>query len=42
VHLASALIWRESLGESPVFVTFDRQLWDAAREGEFEVWPEGL
>lgn len=42
VHLASALLWRESLNQSPTFATFDRQLWEAARQERFEVWPERL
>ncbi len=42
VHLASALAWRESLGESPTFATFDRQLWSAAREEGFPAWPDKL
>jgi predicted nucleic acid-binding protein len=42
VHLASALAWRESLGEDPVLATFDRQLWDAARAEGLAVWPERL
>lgn len=42
VHLASALQWRESLNQSPTFATFDKQLWEAARREEFEVWPERL
>lgn len=42
VHLASALSWRDSIGESPVFTTFDKDLWRAARGEELEVWPERL
>lgn len=42
VHLASALLWRESLNQSPTFATFGKQLWDAARQEQFEVWPERL
>ena len=42
VHLASALLWRESLNQSPTFATFDKQLSDAARKEQFEVWPERL
>lgn len=42
VHLASALMWRESVGESPILATFDRMLWEAARQEQFDVWPERL
>lgn len=42
VHLVSALAWRDSTGESPIFTTFDKDLWRAAREEELEVWPEKL
>jgi predicted nucleic acid-binding protein len=30
VHLASALRWRDALGETLTLATFDRALWDAA------------
>ncbi len=42
VHLASALSWRESIAESPVFATYDRALGNAARTQGLEVWPQGL
>ena len=42
VHLASALSWREAIGESPVFATFDRALGKAARAQGLDVWPESL
>lgn len=42
IHLACALTWRESLGEDPVLATFDKQLWDAARQEGLVAWPEGL
>ncbi len=40
VHLASALGWREMLGQPLVLATYDRELWEAARRSDIEVWPE--
>ncbi len=42
VHLASALAWREVIAESPVFATFDKELWRAARAQGMKMWPEDL
>jgi len=42
VQLASALAWREAIGEDVVLATFDRQLWEAAPEANLQVWPEKL
>lgn len=42
VHLASALIWQEGMGEAVTLATFDRQLWDAARAQGLIVSPENL
>src|SRR5215469_10696236 len=39
VQLASARRWQESVGEPITFATFDRQLWDAARESGLLAWP---
>jgi predicted nucleic acid-binding protein len=39
VHLASASFWREILGEFVSLVTYDRQLWEAARVVGLEVFP---
>ena len=39
VHLASALLWQEGLGESITLATFDRQLWDAARAQGLAAFP---
>jgi len=39
VHLASALLWRTALGEQIVLATFDRQLWDGAKQAGLDVWP---
>ena len=42
VQLASALAWRESIGEDVLLATFDRQLWEAAPGANLQVWPEKL
>ena len=42
VHLASALIWQEGLGEAVTMATFDRQLWDAACAQGMAVFPDDL
>lgn len=42
VHLATALIWQETLASPITLATFDRDLWLAGREAELGVWPEGL
>lgn len=39
VHLSAALVWQESLAESVSLATYDRQLWEAGRANELEVWP---
>ncbi len=40
VHLASALLWQEGLGEPITLATFDRQLWDAARAQGLAMFPD--
>jgi uncharacterized protein len=42
VHLASALLWQQSISSPVTLATFDRQLWDAAQLAGLEVWPEVL
>lgn len=42
VHLASALLWQNGLGEAVTLATFDRQLWEAAQLIGLEVWPTEL
>lgn len=42
VHLASALIWQEGLGEAVTLATFDRQLWNAACTQRMAVFPQDL
>jgi predicted nucleic acid-binding protein len=41
VHLASALHWRDAIGEDVTLATYDRELWDAARRVNLGVLPEG-
>jgi len=40
VHLAAALAWQERVGPSIVLATFDRELWEAARQVRLTAWPE--
>lgn len=42
VHLASALLWQETLETEILLATFDRELWSAARRAGLSVWPETL
>ena len=42
VQLASALTWRESVGEEIVLATFDHQLWEAAKRSGLKAWPDQL
>jgi predicted nucleic acid-binding protein len=42
VHLASALLWQQSISSPITLATFDRQLWEAAQLIGLEVWPEDL
>ncbi|MBP6016298.1 MAG: type II toxin-antitoxin system VapC family toxin [Candidatus Promineofilum sp.] len=42
VHLASAVIWQESLGETVTMMTYDRQLWEAAVLVGLHVLPQQL
>ena len=42
VHLASALLWQQSISSPVTLATYDRQLWDAAQLVGLEVWPEAL
>lgn len=39
VHLSAALVWQESLAEPVSLATYDRQLWEAGRDSELNVWP---
>ena len=40
VHLATALLWHETLGEPVVVATFDRQVWRSARAARLAAWPK--
>ena len=40
LHLASALLWQEAIGEPLTLATFDWQLWDAGEQVGLSVWPE--
>jgi uncharacterized protein len=42
VHLASAIVWQEALGEPVTLATFDHNLWQATVKIEMIVWPEVL
>ena len=42
VHLASALLWQDALGEPVTLATYDGQLWDAAQKTGLAAWPETL
>jgi predicted nucleic acid-binding protein len=39
VHLGSALSWQEDLAEPVVVATFDRELWQTARQLGMQAWP---
>ena len=39
-HLASAFFWQELLGQKVCLVTYDRQLWKAAKGLDMETFPE--
>jgi predicted nucleic acid-binding protein len=39
VHLASALVWQESLGENVSVATYDRELWRSASAAGLVPWP---
>ena len=39
VHLATALVWRETLGETVTVATYDRELWRGAQASGLSPWP---
>jgi predicted nucleic acid-binding protein len=41
VHLASALAWKDLVGEDVIFACFDKTLLKAAQREGLEVWPGG-
>lgn len=42
VHLAAALAWQEGMGEPVTLATFDRRLWESARQSGLSVFPDDL
>jgi predicted nucleic acid-binding protein len=42
VHLATASLWQEAIGEPVTLATFDLQLWVAGEKVGLSVWPENL
>jgi predicted nucleic acid-binding protein len=42
VHLASALVWSETLGETVAVATYDRELWRGAQASGLSVWPAAM
>ena len=42
VHLAAATSWQSALGQRITLATFDRPLWDAAKQTGLSVYPPDL
>lgn len=42
VHLATALVWRETLGETVTVATYDRELWRGAQASGLSPWPAAI
>jgi len=42
MHLASALLWQETLDTQVTMATFDRDLWQSGKKAGLAVWPENL
>jgi len=42
VHLATALVWRETLGETITVATYDRELWRGAQASGLSPWPAAM
>ena len=42
MHLACALLWKETLETPITMATFDRDLWQASKKAGLAVWPEAL
>jgi len=42
MHLACALLWKETLETQITMATFDRDLWQASKKAGLAVWPEAL
>ncbi|MDW8327287.1 MAG: type II toxin-antitoxin system VapC family toxin [Anaerolineales bacterium] len=39
IHLATAQLWQEALGEAMTFATYDRPLWQATQHIGLNAWP---
>jgi predicted nucleic acid-binding protein len=42
VHLATALVWQEVMGETITLASYERQLWEAAQPAGLVPFPEDL
>ncbi len=42
VHLATALAWREALGEAVTVATYDRELWRGVGAAGLSPWPAAM
>jgi predicted nucleic acid-binding protein len=42
VHLGCALVWQDELNHPVTLITFDRNLWSAAKKAGMEAWPENF
>jgi predicted nucleic acid-binding protein len=42
VHLAAAIVWQDGIGEPVTLATFDRVLWQAAKDTGLTVWPKTI
>jgi predicted nucleic acid-binding protein len=42
VHLATALMWQEALGQSISVATYDRELWRSASTAGLQAWPKRM
>lgn len=42
VHLAAALVWQDGIGEPVILATFDRVLWQVAKDAGLRVWPKKI
>ena len=40
LHLASALVWKEAMGEEAIFACFDKRLNQAGKAAGLHAWPE--
>lgn len=42
IHLASAYLWQNMLGETVTFATYDQQLWNAAQAVGMDPFPQNV